>query len=152
MQALVVGFAGNIKMITMKKIIFLLLFIPLVSFGQGDIGKTKNQIMAKYSVSPCENEGRALMYCSSDGSMIGYVFNSYNRAESIQFWTAHYSQYKAEIELEKAIESFAIEMNDTPTTRGGMTSFNIKNSNLGCTFSTIKYNGTYYVRQIYQVF
>ena len=34
MQALVVGFAGNIKMITMKKIIFLLLFIPLVSLGQ----------------------------------------------------------------------------------------------------------------------
>jgi hypothetical protein len=92
------------------------------------------------------------MYCSSDGSMIGYVFNSYNRAESVQFWTAHYSQYKAEIELEKAIESFAIEMNDNPTTRGGMTSFTVKNSNLGCTFSTIKYNGTYYVRQIYQVF
>jgi len=34
MQALVVGFAGNIKMITMKKIIFLLLFIPILSFGQ----------------------------------------------------------------------------------------------------------------------
>jgi len=135
-----------------RKLILLLLFIPLVSFGQGDIGKTKSQIMAKYSVSPCENEGRVLMYCSSDGSMIGYVFNSYNRAESVQFWTVYYSQYKAEIELEKAIKSFAIEMNDTPTTRGGMTIFNIKNSNLGCTFSTIKYNGSYYVRQIYQVF
>ena len=34
MQVLVVGFAGNIKMITMKKLILLLLFIPLVSFGQ----------------------------------------------------------------------------------------------------------------------
>ena len=34
MQVLEVDFAGNIKMITMKKIIFFLLFIPLVSFGQ----------------------------------------------------------------------------------------------------------------------
>ena len=43
MQVLVVGFAGNIKMITMKKIIFLLLFIPLVTFGQSiDVLEDKN--------------------------------------------------------------------------------------------------------------
>ena len=34
MQVAEVDFAGNIKMITMKKLILLLLFIPLVSLGQ----------------------------------------------------------------------------------------------------------------------
>ena len=41
MQVAEVGFAGNIKMITMKKLILLLLFIPLVSFGQVKNGEVK---------------------------------------------------------------------------------------------------------------
>ena len=133
----------------MKKVLILLLFIPLVSFGQGDIGKSKSQILAKYSVAPCEKSGITLMFCSSDGNMIGYVFTNNNRAKSVKFYTAYSSRYKAEIELEKAINSFSQDMNDTPFRRNGMTVFSVNNK-LGCTFSTIQYKGTYYVRQIYE--
>ena len=134
----------------MKKLILLLLFIPLVSYSQLDIGKTKSQIKAKFSYTPCEEEQRTLIYCSSDGSMIGYVFTN-NVCESVQFYTAYTSKYKADIELEKAINSFARENNQTPMTRGGMTSFTgVKG--IGVTFAVIQFKGSYYVRQIYQAY
>ena len=136
----------------MKKLILLLLllFIPFISFTQIDIGKTKSQIKAKQSAPPCMEEERTLMFCSSDGNMIGYVFTN-NRCESIQFYTAYSTKYKAEIELEKAINSFALETNDTPIKSGGMTTFS-SGSGIGVTFSIVEFNKTNYVRQIYEAY
>ena len=135
----------------MKKLLFLLfLLMPFVLFSQLDLGKTKSQIKAKHSASPCMEEERTLMFCSSDGNMIGYVFTN-NRCESIQFWTAYSSKYIADIELEKAINSFARENNETPMRKGGMTSFT-KGNGVGVTFSVMEYNNTNYVRQIFQAY
>ena len=134
----------------MKKLLYLFILFPLLSFSQLDLGKTKSQIKAKHSVAPCMQEDRTLMFCVSNGDMIGYVFTN-NRCISIQFWTAYSSKYKADIELEKAINSFARENNETPMRRGGMTSFT-KGNGVGVTFSVMKYNNTDYVTQIFQAY
>ena len=134
----------------MKKLFLLLLFSPLVCFSQLDIGKTKSQIKSKFSYKPCEEGQKTLMYCSSDGNMVGYVFAN-NMCESVQFYTVYSSKYKADIELEKAINSFGQENNETPITRGGATSF-IGVNGVGVTFSVIQFKGSHYVRQIYQAY
>ena len=137
------------KTIFKKSILFVIIALfPLLGFSQLDLGKTKSQIKSNFSVAPCEEEERTLTFCTSDGSMIGYVFTN-NRCESIQFWTAYSSKYKADIELEKAINSFAQENNQTPMRRGGMTTFT-QGLGVGVTFSVTEYKGTNYVRQIYQ--
>lgn len=136
------------KLIKTSIILIILCFSPQLVFSQLDIGKTKSQIKSNYSVAPCEEAERTLTFCSTDGSMIGYVFSN-NRCESIQFLTPNSSKYKADIELEKAINKFAKENNQTPMTRGGGTSFTQGNG-IGITFSVAEFKGTYYVRQIYQ--
>lgn len=135
----------------MKRFIFLtILLIPLQCFSQLDLGKTKTQIKAKYTSTPCEEGPRTIIYCVENGNMIGYVFSN-NECESIQFYTAYSSEFKANVELENAISSFAKENNMTPIIKNGMTSFTEGNG-IGVTFSVILYNGTNYVRKIFQAY
>ena len=136
------------KLFKLPLLLTLIVSFPLLGFSQLDLGKTKIQIKSNFNVAPCEEEERTLTYCSSDGSMIAYVFTN-KRCESIQFWTAYSSKYKADIELENAINSFAQENNQTPMRRGGMTTFT-QGYGVGVGFSVVEYKGTNYVRQIYQ--
>lgn len=136
------------KIFIMKKLLIILLLFPLLSFSQIEIGKTRSQIIAQYSQAPCMTDSGVLTWCVSNGDMISYTFEN-NRCINIMFSTLYSSKYEADIELEKAINSFARDVNETPIKKGKYAFFRKRNG-VAISFYVSKYkNSTYYVIQQY---
>ena len=89
----------------MKKLI-LLLFIPLVSFGQIDkIGYSKAQLINSVDAEPCKSDYNSIWYCGDNGGLVNYGFE-YNKVNSVLYMTNFSSKYLAEQDVQKEINRY----------------------------------------------
>tara|TARA_B100001989_G_C24533157_1_gene462805 strand:+ start:100 stop:498 length:399 start_codon:yes stop_codon:yes gene_type:complete len=89
----------------MKKLI-LLLFIPLVSFGQIDkIGYSKAQLLNSVDAEPCKSDYNSIWYCGNNGGLVNYGFE-YNKVSSVLYMTNFSSKYLAEQDVQKEINRY----------------------------------------------
>jgi len=134
----------------MKNILlFTFLLFSLSAFSQFHFGKTKSQIKDIITESPlCSETESTLMFCSSSGNKVMHFFIN-NRCVSVGFHTVYSSKYKAKIALEKEINKFARENNETPIRKDNMSTTFFKEG-VFVYFSFIETNSTYYVKQTFQ--
>ena len=135
----------------MKKLILLLLFIPLVSFSQIHFGKTKNQIKDIITGADlCLDDENSLMFCASSGNIVGYFFKN-NRCVSITFHTKYSTESEAKTALKKEVNAFAQKNNVAPYKKDNMSStFILISEGVGVEFSFKKTeSGTIYITQTF---
>ena len=113
------------------------------------MGKTMSQIIA-IAGKPCENNNNVLRYCIVNGDIIAYVFRE-NKLADILFMTLCASKYKAEIEMEKAVNSFARSINETPIRRGELYYFE-RRGGVSVSISITNNKSEYYVKTQYSTF
>ena len=117
----------------MKKL-FLLLFIPIVCFGQLDkMGYSKAQVLNSHSSEPCKSDYNSILYCEDNGRYLNYGFE-YNKVVSVISLTPFSSKYQAEQDVKKKINTFKREYGK-PRIKGEKAYFNVGNFLVMFTYS-----------------
>ena len=132
-------------------VILLLAFLESFSQNVQDLGKMSFREAKNINeIEPCDiTVGKALTYCSEDGSKITYLFDN-DKLYSIMFWTAFLTRSRAEIELEKEVSNFADRNNMKPAYGNGIAFFSLPSSPLTVTYALREFKGTTYL--VYSTF
>lgn len=135
----------------MKSIVVCLIVISS-SKAQGvqDLGvmsssKLKSIYYNNYGINPCENTNdKVITYCVDGGSKMSFLFE-FDRLNGIMMMDPYISEYRANSELEKAVNDFKVKNGVYPTYSNGAAVFFKQGVSFAYSLSVRNFKGTYYL-------